>query len=196
MNTHQKKELPRQLFHIILGLTLVILLWLDLIGAWTLFIILIVGIGVSLLALRYKIPGVDWFLQTFERENTHPGKGAICFFIGTLLAIKLFPKDIALASIMILTLGDSISHYIGQFHGRTKHPFTEKKYLEGHIAGTIVGFLGALFFLPIHEASIAAFMAMIGEALEIELNHQIIDDNISVPLIAGVSVLILRTIIS
>ena len=38
-------------------------------------------------------------------------------------------------AIMILALGDSISHMFGVRFGKTMHPLTDKKFLEGSIAG-------------------------------------------------------------
>jgi len=187
-------ELRRQIFHICLGLLIVALLYYEFIGPWTLFITLIIGSIISFISLKYKIPLISWFLKKFERPMDHPGKGAICFLIGTLLAIKLFPKDIALASIMVLALGDSISHYIGKFHGKIKHPFDNRKRIEGHIAGVIFGFIGALIFVNPLSAIVASFFAMLAEAMEIEFNHRIINDNISIPLVAGVSIIILRVL--
>ncbi len=188
----KKFELRRQIFHVILGITITTLLAFDLIGPWTLLTILSIGIILSYISLKIRIPLITKLLETFERPGDHPGKGAICFFIGALLAIKLFPKDIALASIIILSLGDSISHYLGAFYGKIKHPLSDVKFIEGSIAGIIVSFLGALFFVSPLEALVASFFAMLAEAMEIEFHHRIINDNISIPLVAGVSILILR----
>ena len=190
----KKFELRRQIFHVILGITITTLLAFDLIGPWTLLTILSIGIILSYISLKIRIPLITKLLETFERPGDHPGKGAICFFIGALLAIKLFPKDIALASIMVLALGDSISHYIGKFHGKIKHPFDNRKRIEGHIAGVIFGFIGALIFVNPLSAIVASFFAMLAEAMEIEFNHRIINDNISIPLVAGVSIIILRVL--
>ena len=123
-----------------------------------------------------------------------PGKGAIYFFVGALLAIKLFPMDIALASIMILALGDSISHIVGKNYGKTqlwinKH---NDKLFEGTVAGIILGFFGAYGFVGPVLAFFGAAFAMTAELVEMKLGEAIIDDNILIPLVSGTVMLLLR----
>ena len=48
------------------------------------------------------------------------------YFIGAIISLFLFEKQIALASIMILALGDSFCH-LGKF-GNLKHPFNDLKF--------------------------------------------------------------------
>lgn len=124
-----------------------------------------------------------------------PGKGVIFFFVGVLLSLQLFEKDIALASIMVLSLGDSVSHLIGKSFGRIKNIFNGdgKKLLEGTLAGTLAGFFGALVFVPFPEAFLGAFGAMIVEVVKIDFNDLTLDDNLVVPLVAGTIMFLLRT---
>jgi len=185
-------EIRRKLFHMALGIALVLLLYYDIIAAIHIFIILIFGIIVSIIQRRVDLPVISFFIRNFERDKTYPGKGAITFFIGSLLAVKLFPINIALASILILALGDSISAIVAP-HCRIRG-ITNKKLLEGTILGIIVGFLSSLFFLPWYEALVASAAAMVAEAVEIRLEGNILDDNIIVPLVAGTTVIVLRTI--
>ena len=162
-----------------------------------LFLLLIIGTILSFLSLHHKLPFISWFLYNFERAHVHPGKGAICYLIGALFAVILFPQDIALASIMILALADSVSHYVGFNHGRIPHPFNKEKFLEGSVAGILAGFLGAWIFVSSLEAFIAAFAAMVVEGFEIQFNgklanDKLVDDNILIPLVAGACILLLR----
>ena len=99
-----------------------------------------------------------------------------------------------MASIMVLALGDSISHLYGLHYGKTKHPFSKTKFLEGTIAGIIFGFIGAFVFLPWWEALLASLAAMIVEAIEIKIGTQQVDDNLIVPFVAGAVVWIVRLI--
>ncbi len=193
-----KLELRRQIFHAALGLAIIILLVLDLIGAWYIFIALLFGGLLAIMSRNYKIPVVCWFLKKFERKLAFkklPGKGPILYFIGILLALQLFPKDIALASIAILAFGDSASHLVGKYFGTIKHPLSSKRVLEGSLAGLIAGFVGAAFFVAPLEAFVAALAGMIIEVLEIEVNRQLVDDNVTVPLAAGTAMIVLRVLI-
>jgi len=160
-----------------------------------LFIILIAGILISILSRKFKIPVIYSFLKLFERKDilkTFPGKGTISFLMGCLLVLQLFEKNIALASIIILTFGDSVSHLFGWHFGRKKHPLNCLKSIEGNIAGAITGFLGAMLFVSPLTALLASFGAMTAEAVELRMNNKIIDDNIIVPLIAGTIIHLMR----
>ena len=191
----KKQELIRQLMHILFGLLLVILFSAGLINAWILFYILIASIILSFLSIKYNIPVVSWFLKNFERQNTRlPGEGFVFFLVGSLLAIKLFSQDIALASILILSFGDGISHLIGEGIGKRKILFNKSKNIEGLVFGVIAGTLAALFFVSFLEAFVASLAAMLVEAVEIKIRENHIDDNLFVPLVAGTAILLLRII--
>ncbi|HDK27149.1 MAG TPA: hypothetical protein ENG48_08700 [Candidatus Atribacteria bacterium] len=189
-------EVRRQAFHICLGLAIIILLVNNILNSLILFIILIAGILISILSRNFKIPIIYSFLKIFERKGVlkrFPGKGTISFLVGCLLVLQLFERDIALASIMILTFGDSVSHLFGLHFGRKKHPLNCLKSIEGNIAGGITGFLGAMLFVNPLSAFLASFGAMTAEAVELKMNDKIIDDNIIVPLVAGTILHLMRT---
>src|SRR3989338_9980466 len=130
-------EWNRQLFHIFLGVAIVALLKYGFIDKNIILALIIIGLLLSYLSRKVKIPGISHLLQKFERKEDlqkFPGKGIIFYFIGVYIALILFSKDIAMASIMVLALGDSISHLFGLHYGRTRHPLSKTKFLEGTIA--------------------------------------------------------------
>ena len=188
-------EWNRQLFHIFLGIAIAVLLLYDFIDQKIILIIIIVGLILSYLSKKIRIPVLYNLLEIFERKEEirkFPGKGTIFYFIGVYIVLLLFPKDIAMASIMVLALGDSVSHLFGLHFGKTKHPLSKTKFLEGTIAGFVAGFIGALVFAKPIEAFFASFAAMIVEAIEIKIGTQQIDDNLIVPLIAGSVIWLIR----
>ena len=191
------KELYRQLVHIAIGLATLLLYYYEIFTPLMVFLIIIAGLLASIICKRVRLPLFSFFLDHFEREEqrkTFPGKGMIFFFIGVLLVMKLFEKDIALAAIMILTLGDSISHILGEHFGQIRNIFNgkSKKLLEGTIAGTLAGFLGALFFVPASQAFLGSAAAMIAEVIKIDFNERTLDDNLIVPLVAGTVIFLLQ----
>jgi dolichol kinase len=194
-----KKELFRQIMHALIGIVIVIGFYFNIITPLIVFLLLILTGLFSILSRRAKIPIINKIINKFEREDIKtkfPGKGIIFFLMGCLLAMQLFSKDIASASILILALGDSISHIIGMQYGKTKNIFNWKspKLLEGTLAGILLSFLGALIFVSWLEALLAAIAAMAFEVIEIDLNGEHLDDNLIIPLIAGTVILILRLI--
>ncbi|MBI5871986.1 hypothetical protein HZB88_02775 [archaeon] len=145
-------------------------------------VMLIAGILTSVFSMKYDIPVVSWFLDRFEREEYRrkfPGKAAILFVLGSLIALVLFPKDIALASILILSLGDAFAHVFGKILSRRRYVYL--KSVEGTIIGIVTGFLGALIFVNPLSAAVGSFAAMGSEAVRTKL----FDDNILIPLVAG-----------
>jgi dolichol kinase len=190
-------EWHRQIFHILFGVVLVGLLMFGFIDKGKILLLIIVGILISLLSRGTRLPIIYYFLEKFERKKDlekFPGKGVIFYLVGSYLSLLLFSKDIALAAIMVLAFGDSISHAFGLHFGKIKHPLSSKKFLEGTIAGFLAGFIGAMVFLPWHEALFASLAAMIVEAIEIKIKANQVDDNISIPLVAGAVVWLIRFI--
>lgn len=183
-----KLEIKRQLIHILLGIVIVLLLFFDLINAVILFITFIIGIILSLLSRRINIPIIYRLLEIFDRKKdleTFPGKGMIFYILGAFIVVSIFPKEIAMASIMILALGDSVSRLIGPY-GYLKHPFHNEKFFEGVIAGSIAGFLGALIFVPWALALAGSLVSMLIEGIELRIKSFKIDDNLLIPIVAAV----------
>lgn len=180
-------EFRREVVHILVGISFVMFLLFVPYSEFALFEILILGCFISFLSTMYRIPIVSDFLCLFEREcnmKKFPGKGIIFFFIGSLLVLQLFPRDIAIASILILTFADPISHFVGANFGKTAL-ISKRKYIEGTIAGTIIGFIFASFFVNPFIAFAGSFIAMFLEYVEIAMAEQTLDDNLLIPLVAG-----------
>jgi len=187
-------ELGRKIVHMLIGIVALLLLINNIITPLIIFIILIIGTLCSLLSLKYRIPIISFFLDNFERpeEKTKlPGVGIILAVVGSLLALQLFERNIALASITILTFADPISHLIGKLFGRTKSFLDKKKNIEGHIAGTIIGSLFAMFFVHPILAFSGALAAMLFEAIIIEIQKVQLDDNLIIPLAAGTAMFLI-----
>ena len=188
-------ELNRQVFHVLFGLVIVIFLLYGFLNKEIILGLILIGVVLSFLSRRMQVPVIHNLLQKFERENEikrFPGKGMIFYLIGIYISLILFPKEIAMASIMVLALGDSVSHLYGLHYGKIKHPLSRTKFLEGTIAGFIAGFIGAFVFLPWHEAFFASLAAMIIEGIEIKIGTEQVDDNLVVPLVAGSVVWLIR----
>ena len=183
-----RSELGRKIVHMLIGIVALLLLINNIITPLIIFMILIIGTSCSLLSLKYRIPIISFFLDNFERpeEKTKlPGIGIILAVVGSLLALQLFERNIALASITILTFADPISHLVGKLFGRTKSFLDKKKNIEGHIAGAIISSLFAMFFVHPVLAFSGALAAMLFEAIIIEIQKVQLDDNLIIPLAAG-----------
>ncbi len=193
-----KMEMRRQLFHATVGVAIVALIYFDILNEWGLLAILAAGSVLILLSRKYRIPIIYWFLKRFERPEVikiFPGKGSFFFILGAFVVVLVFDKSIAMASIIVCALGDSLSHLVGKWVGRVKHPFSNTKFIEGHIVGAIIGALGAMLFVSPLTALVAASIAMFVEGIDIEFRMSwILDDNLVVPLTAGIVMFLIGSI--
>ncbi|MBW3013066.1 hypothetical protein KY340_02565 [Candidatus Woesearchaeota archaeon] len=181
-------EFRRAVAHMILGVFIVLFVLNTsvLFTTYCLLAAILLGFILSAFLRKNKIPGMYFLLLKFERKKNLrllPGKGAIFFFIGSLIALLLFPQNVALASIMILAIGDGFTNIFGPL-GKMRNVFHDKKKLEG----TIIGFFGAAFaaglFVRPWIALLGALCAMLAELINLEEFH--IDDNILMPIVAGI----------
>lgn len=181
-------EIRRRIFHLTAGIIIVLLIYYDILNVFLLAIVTFIAAILSLLTLRYKIPIIYWLLVKLDRRKDRkafPGKGALFYIFGTLIVMLFFYKNTAMASVLIMALGDSIAPLVGQF-GAIRHPFDRKKFIEGTIAGMAAAALGAMIFVPVFPAIIASIAAMTAEAIRIKIWGYSINDNISMPLTAGI----------
>jgi len=120
-------------------------------------------------------------VKNYERQKELPFKGAITFYTGCFLSIALFPANVAIASITILALGDSLATVIGKFFGKHKLSINKEKSWEGSITFFIASFLILIFFIknPLNILVVGAVTTLV------EMLPRI-DDNITVPLSVGI----------
>ena len=124
-----------------------------------------------------------------DRENQTRFIAAPLFLAaGILSTLLIFPAPINYAAIAVVTLGDGSASIVGRMYGRNKIPFSNGKTVEGTAAGIICAFVGASLFVSPAMAITAALVGMIVEFLPLRIN-----DNISVPLLAGLSIMIIQS---
>jgi len=116
------------------------------------------------------------FMRNGEEERL---TGSSYFLLGCCLSILLFSKPVAITSILIMIVSDSLAAMVGRRFGRTK---IFDKTLEGSLS-----FLGSAAILVVISPGIPLLAGLLGalaaattEALPIGL-----DDNLVVPLVAG-----------
>jgi len=194
MNNINHLELKRKILHILVGTGAIFLLIYNILTPQIIFIFLITGLFLSLLSLKFRIPLISSFLDNFERKkdkNRLPGRGIIFAVAGSLLVLQLFERNIALASIIILTFADSISYLVGKSLGKTKSFIDKRKKIEGHIAGFIVSAIFAMFFVRPILAIAGSLVAMLFESIIIKVQKIELDDNLIIPLAAGTAMFLI-----
>lgn len=129
---------------------------------------------------RLFLNHLSGLLRSHERRDI---TGTGYYLISASLSVLLFDKEIAIACLSFLVLGDMFAALVGKQWGRTK--ITAKKSLEGSLAClgiclTIGLFVAWLFHFNPRILFIGAFTATVVELLPLG-----IDDNFTIPLISG-----------
>ncbi|WPM32200.1 SEC59/DGK1/VTE5 family protein [Hydrogenobacter sp. T-2] len=134
----------------------------------------VLGVGKERLTFYYR------FVYKLEREKNYsrPGIQALWANLGIFSVFLLFGKEPAMVSVVVLAVGDAFASVVGMRYGRTR---MGSKSLEGSIAFFLSTFLVLLPFLGLWKAFLICIFSAIVEALPIS-----VDDNFSVPLVAGV----------
>ncbi|MBU0466841.1 MAG: SEC59/DGK1/VTE5 family protein [Nanoarchaeota archaeon] len=193
-----KNELARKFVHFLsLFIILVYFLASDFFSEKIALIILVL-ILIILLEFEYlrielgnKIPILSkiWSYMRRKKEKDKLG-GDIFFVIGAILVLAVFDLRIAIAAILMTTLGDLSAALIGKKFG--KHPLLKTKSWEGTIAEFIVNIIIGISVFIIYTGTsfanwqawtIILVMALTATFVETVVNK--LDDNLLIPVFAG-----------
>lgn len=147
-----------------------------------------------------------WVGQTFRRlfgsilreKESHSDLarakwlGATPYCLASLFAILVFPKPVAVLALLYLAYGDTAASLVGKTWGRTR---IGEKSLEGTAAFagvTSLVAIGAHGFSP--EYPLMAGLAGAVAAALAELLLPRLDDNLTVPLAAGIAMIAIQSL--
>lgn len=180
-------NIRRKLVHLSYGLLLVFLLDYEIISSsfffyWLLFVF-------SLVLISPKLPhnlreAINYFER--EKEKKFLASGPLFFTLGCFVSWILFPKSIALASILNLALGDSVNALAGSF-------FAGKgKRIEAGLAAFFATFLVSLQYINPLLALVGSLVTFIFEMSEPKIKERKIDDNLLIPPLSGTAMWLLK----
>ncbi len=183
------REFQRQIFHIIIGIGAIFILYEFGRKALMVSDFLIVIIGLILINQRVrgkKIGIVEWFENKFEREGVlFPGWGSATYAIGVLIAVTILNQREEIGAVIaILAFGDSLSTIVGR-ESKNKLPWNNKKTVNGSIAFFVFGSIAGLVFVGVNSIIAAGILAII-ESIDTQ-----IDDNIMIPLLGSLLFLVI-----
>ncbi len=187
MNTKslQTHELVRKAIHINTSL-IPLIYWFFLERHLTLQIVIFLSLGfLSVDYLRLRSSMVEKiFMKVFGsalRQHEHNKlTGATYVFTGAVVCIFLFPKEIAVPALLILSISDTVAALVGIPFG--KHKFL-KKSLEGSTAFFISTSIILYFFVPHSLLVIFAIALVVTLAEAYPMN---LDDNFLIPILSGI----------
>jgi len=147
-----KHEIPRKALHVSIGfLTLQFYRCGLQKGAITPWLIgLLIPIATTDL-LRHRYPGFNRFyvrcLGALMRETEVDGyNGVIWYLLGAYVALRFYPKDIGVMSILLLSWCDTAASTFGRLYGRYTIRLRRGKSLAGSLAAMCTGIFAAWFF--------------------------------------------------
>lgn len=138
--------------------------------------------------IRFKYPSFNqklfsYFSSLLKEKEKEKISGTTLFLIATFITILIFPREIAILSLLYLVIGDTLSALVGFSLGRVK---IGEKSLEGFLACFSGCLIVGLFLkrMGFSFSLLGLFLSSLGVAL-IEI-FPFIDDNLSIPLVGGV----------
>ena len=112
--------------------------------------------------------------------------GATWLLIGNFLTIFIFPISVAVPALLYLSVGDPTAALVGK-------NFRSFTIGEKSLVGSLFGFLFGLILVSLVNRVLPFYAVMIGSlvAMIVEVLPSSIDDNLSIPLLSGLSIMIL-----
>jgi dolichol kinase len=194
-------EVRRKLLHMVWGFFLAALLWFG-VADWRLFAtFLVINLLASLsyaLTRKWKHPAFAIFFDLMERPEGKkcflPGMSALYYHLSFFILAAFFPKEAAVAGMIILAIGDTVALWYGVFLGKVPVPWNKKKDLDARFIAAVICTVILLPVLPWWQGLIASVIGMFIESFDYKRGWVLLDDNFLVPLAAGAVIWILQII--
>ncbi|MGE4233414.1 MAG: diacylglycerol/polyprenol kinase family protein [Bacteriovoracia bacterium] len=188
-------HIARKLWHISTGLIIVTCYMSGLsqsVGIQILSYLL--AFSITMEFLRLKNPAVNetcvrFFSPIIRRHEVNKISGTPYYVASSLVAIAVFPKPVAILSLLYLALGDPISSFFGVLYSKKSVRIFEGKSLHGTVAGFIACSLVTWIYLRstgmyglnlIRLSLLGGFAGALAELLPLE-----VDDNFTIPVVSG-----------
>lgn len=185
------KELLRKGIHLLSLIIVLIYIYLGkqiLLNLLTLYLALLLLIEHFRLSKGIKIPLFDFLFR--DKERACMG-GHVFFALGSLIAIGVYSREVTITSILFITFGDFAASLVGITLGKTRVKGTNKS-LEGSAAEFLTDIVIGIIVLK--NLPVAFLMALVATLTETYLSG--IDDNLSIPVFAGLSAEFMLLILS
>ena len=181
-----KRELLPKVVHVLLGVAIVLLVQANILSLEVLGLLTLLFGAILLYNANAEKEVLTRILSINKADAVVPGMDFLFYLTGCFLVLLLFDQKIAFAAILILAVGDAVADFVSLGFGGTQTVITKATFLEGTVAGIITSTLAAWLYVPLLPALVASTLALIVEAGEIHIGNHHVDDNIIIPLIAGI----------
>jgi diacylglycerol kinase (CTP) len=188
-------HLARKIWHMGMGLVIAFIYMSGLSRSASVIVLgSFLGLDLLVETARLRIPSFNESVMRFwgpimRSCEVNRFSGVPYYLSASILAIGIFPKAIAILSILYLACGDPIASLFGILHGDRSVRFSNGKSLVGTLAGVITCMLATFVYLKtlsLSDGVIIPVMLLGGIAGgAAELLPLEIDDNFSIPVVSG-----------
>lgn len=159
-----RHEVPRKLLHVSIGF---FTLWAYISGIQPSAIVpWLIGFLIPIAAtdyLRFTYPALNRFyvrvLGAFMRETEYDGWNGVIWYMLGVSIVLLFPKDVGLVGILLLSWCDTAASTFGRAYGRYTPRIRKGKSLAGSLAAFAVGVATAYGFWALIAPHVGPFPA-------------------------------------
>jgi len=150
-----------------------------------------------IVALELEYFRIEWghkiplFHALYRQKEKKKLGGHVFLAIGSIIAISVFSKEIAILAILMTAVGDAAAAIFGRIYGKHAIPGLEDKKIEGVFAEFAADMLAGFAYLSIFGGHVGVaywiiliVMAVSGTVIETIANK--LDDNLLVPVFAGI----------
>jgi dolichol kinase len=135
---------------------------------------------------------VSKIVKHTERAGKRAGSGVTWYFLGVTFVFVVFglvagvPKELVIASMLVVAIGDAVCVLVGRRIGKRKLPRTTTKSYNGSLFGFLSAFAAAAYVLQplgfdtaVALAFAGAFTGMLAEA------YLPLNDNLTIPVMSA-----------
>lgn len=207
-----KHEVPRKVMHVSIGF---LTLWLytqgiQLVQVTPVLTALLVMVG-SADILRFQSQEFNKLYIKYmgflmrEKEVSQSYNGVIWYLVGLIVVFLIFPKDISLLAVLLLSWADTAASTIGRKYGKYTIKFGNKS-LAGSLAAFITGVLSSWLlyqnFIPLYsynnlpndimwtpqssKVTFPVLAIVIGFAGALSEAVDFVDDNLTIPILSAI----------
>ena len=179
-------ELKRKAIHVLSVLFIIIYVLFSFyfghyigLGALGIILILFLIIEYVRIVLKKKIPFFHGLWRKSERNRLG---GQVYIVIGAIIVFAVFDFRIAVAALLMTVFGDMIAPLVGIAYGKSKiKGVVPRKSWEGTFAEFVVNLI--IGFILLNNIIIIFAMALTATAVEVWITS--VDDNLTIPVSAG-----------
>lgn len=178
-----QKEILRKLIHFGSGIIPILVIFFEketVLPILVIFTILFISVDFLKSKINWMFKLYKYFFQSISRKNElYKLTGASWFLLGDVIVLIIFPENIAIFSMLLLSVSDTFAAIFGKIFGNTK---LFLKSLEGTFAFFLSGLIISMFFqdLPLSIRLITVLTATIVEIYSTKIN-----DNLTIPIVSA-----------